>query len=194
MSYLDKQVSIMKDFANSMYNRFRQDRFGITVKFTKDTEKLSNKLELCNWEKLGQDNNIDDVTIRTISNAAIYYNPLVRTGSRTTGPRINAPIDANLSYVYGSGGQQNIIEINAGGAVTRINVNPLINVSRNNEYTHEQLTAALEWVIIHNFGFIPNVYTTDLQGNEFEGVVVPIDESTLKIVFTEPVSGYAYLS
>jgi len=194
MSYLDRQISIFKNFADAVYKRFRQDRFGITVKFTKDYEKLANKLDICNWEKLAKENDIDDATVRTISNTAVYYNPLVRTGSRTTAPKINAPIDTNVTYNYGSEGQQNIIEINAGGAITRINVNPLININRNNEYTHEQLTPATEWLVVHNFGFIPNVYTTDLQGNEFEGIVVPVDDSTIKIVFTEPVSGYAYLS
>jgi hypothetical protein len=48
--------------------------------------------------------------------------------------------------------------------------------------------------ISHNLGFVPNVLTTDLSGNEISGVVTDATISILQITFSEPVSGYAYLS
>jgi len=190
-----KKIEINQRFADAAFKHFRQERYGITQCCgNSDLFGLARQKYLCDWDNVKELNAVDKAVVQT-SWDPIFYTPYEERRKRNLPASTGAtPYNANVTYNYGVDGTENIIQINVGGAVTRINVNPLININRNNEYTHEQLTPAYEWIIVHNFGFIPNVYTTDLQGNEFEGVVVPVDASTIKIVFTEAVSGYAYLS
>jgi hypothetical protein len=104
---------------------------------------------------------------------------------------------ASVVYEYASDGNVNIIEVNSGGAVTRINLNPVINIDRRapSEFTFEQLTPLAVWTIVHNLGFVPgNELITDLNGNEIDGITHAIDANTIEITFSEPVAGYAYLS
>lgn len=54
--------------------------------------------------------------------------------------------------------------------------------------------AVATWVINHNLLFTPNVTTTDLLGQEIQGTVQYINSSTINVVFSTPVSGWAYLS
>ena len=78
-----------------------------------------------------------------------------------------------------------------------LNVNPIINIDRRRigDFTFEQLTPSNTWTILHNLGFIPgNELTTNLNGAEIEGVTEVVNVNTIKITFSEPVAGYAYLS
>lgn len=50
------------------------------------------------------------------------------------------------------------------------------------------------WVINHSLPFTPNVTTTDLSGQEIQGTVQYITPSIINVVFSTPVSGWAYLS
>ena len=87
--------------------------------------------------------------------------------------------------------------MNVGGSITRINVNPIINIDRRRigDYSFEQLIPSDTWVINHNLGFVPgNELITDLNGNEIDGITKVIDDNTIEICFSEPVAGYAYLS
>jgi len=52
----------------------------------------------------------------------------------------------------------------------------------------------LVWSITHNFTFTPNVTTTDESGQEISGTVVYLNDKNITITFSEPVSGWAYLS
>lgn len=54
--------------------------------------------------------------------------------------------------------------------------------------------AVAVWYINYDLPFTPNVTTTDLAGQEISGVVTYLNASTLSITFSEPVSGWAYLS
>jgi len=193
-NYLDKEVQNKGGLAEAVYKKFVQDRFGITLCGDTDIEKHSTQTEICDWEKIALMNGLQNVTVRQYDFEPIYYNKTIIATDFTNGCAINAPISSEVNYTYGSNGTQNLITVNVGGYITNITVNPDINISRNNEYTHEQLTPSTVWIVTHNFGFTPNVYTTDLQGNEIEGIVVPIDQNTLHVTFSEPVSGYAYLS
>jgi hypothetical protein len=190
-----KKISIIKRFGDAAFSEMRSERYGITQCCGNgDMYALARKKYICDWEDIKDQNAVDKVVVQTTWDP-IFYTPYEERRKRNLPADTTvSPYNANVTYNYGVDGTENIIQINVGGAVTRINVNPLINISRNNEYTHEQLTPAYEWIVVHNFGFIPNVYTTDLNGNEFEGVVVPVDASTIKIVFTDAVTGYAYLS
>lgn len=61
-------------------------------------------------------------------------------------------------------------------------------------YTHDQASSSTTWVIVHNLGYEPNVRATDSAHTPVNGTVVPVDVNELHLVFTTPVSGFAYLS
>jgi hypothetical protein len=193
-NYADKEVKINGSFAEAVYKQFVQDRFGITMCGDTDYEKYGTQLELCNWDKTALANGLDMVTLRKFDFEPIYYNTSVIISDFTTGSAANAPITTTVDYQYGTNGTQSLITVNSGGNITNITVNPEININRNNEFTFEQLVASCSWLVTHNFGFVPNVYTTNLQGQEIEGVVTPVDANTIQINFSEDVAGYAYLS
>jgi hypothetical protein len=71
-----------------------------------------------------------------------------------------------------------------------INVNSPEAVSKSYRVNPPQLI----WTFTHNLGFFPNVTTTDDANQEIVGTVTYIDVNSLKVEFSSPVSGWAYLS
>lgn len=65
---------------------------------------------------------------------------------------------------------------------------------KNYVYTQDCNNPQAVWTIIHNLGFVPNVFIEDCTGCDIEGVVTVIDNNSLVITFTQPVAGKAYLS
>lgn len=188
-----KKIEAYQNFANAIYTRFRSEKYGITACCgSQDIDKLSRKKEICDWQDLRILNNAEDLTFQTTWDPVYYSIPKEYLGKKSSG--IVAPIGVNVTYNYGSNGEVNMIQINNDGNITNIYVTSSVTVNRNNEFTHEQTVPSCSWVITHNFGFIPNVYTTNLEGQEIEGVVVPVDGNTIQINFSEDVTGYAYLS
>lgn len=61
-------------------------------------------------------------------------------------------------------------------------------------YVHKQIIASAEWVITHNLGRYPSVTTVDSTGREYEGDVSYDNDRRLRIVFSAPFSGEAYLN
>lgn len=61
-------------------------------------------------------------------------------------------------------------------------------------YVHYQTSTSYMWTINHDLGWIPNVYTTDLNGNPISGVITTLNTKTIIIEFSQPISGRAYLS
>jgi hypothetical protein len=61
-------------------------------------------------------------------------------------------------------------------------------------YTHGQTATSATWTIVHNLGFNPNVTVKDNYGNVIEGYITYNDSNTLTVEFSNPLSGYAYLS
>jgi hypothetical protein len=105
----------------------------------------------------------------------------------------DAPQQVGIGYTYGDG-TQNIIEVNTGGCVTRINLNPAITINQNSSFVFTQQTPATMWDVIHGMNLIPNVRIEDLNGVDIQGVIDIIDNNRLKIYFNQPVAGRAYLS
>jgi len=60
--------------------------------------------------------------------------------------------------------------------------------------TFTQSTVSTIWVIQHNMNKFPSIRTVDSQQEEIEGEITHIDNMLLKIVFNQPVSGFAYLN
>jgi hypothetical protein len=79
-----------------------------------------------------------------------------------------------------------------------INGTPLtclnVNITNNSAESYKFDPAASTWVINYNLPFTPNVTTTDLSGQEIQGTVQYITPSIIHIIFSSPVSGWAYLS
>jgi len=89
---------------------------------------------------------------------------------------------------------QNIIEVNSGGCLTRINLNPAITINQNSSFVFTQQTPSTVWDIIHGMNLTPNVRTEDLTGVDIQGMIDIIDNNRVKIYFNQPVAGRAYLS
>jgi hypothetical protein len=197
----EDKVGIYGKFSDSVYRKFRELRYGITSCCDhKSLEEYEMSKDLCDWKQLKGSQDLSDTQIRYFANMPIFVDG--QTGEfsndshyRYAGSASNR--SATVTYEYASDGNVNIIEVNSGGAVTRINLNPVINIDRRapSEFTFEQLTPLAVWVITHNLGFVPgNELITDLNGNEIDGITRPINDNTIEITFSEPVAGYAYLS
>jgi len=67
-------------------------------------------------------------------------------------------------------------------------------VPQGKSFVYTQNPAATVWVIIHNMGYVPNVFTEDENGNDILGVITIINNNELTITFNSHIAGKAYLS
>ena len=61
-------------------------------------------------------------------------------------------------------------------------------------FNYEQQSLQSEWLISHNLGFRPAVSVMDYSKNNIECDIEHINENLVKLIFSSPNSGYAYLS
>lgn len=61
-------------------------------------------------------------------------------------------------------------------------------------FTYEKQVEGAVWNISHNLGYRPAVTVQDYGKITIEGELDHIDANNLRITFTVPISGYAYLS
>jgi hypothetical protein len=61
-------------------------------------------------------------------------------------------------------------------------------------YHHVQGISSNTWDIEHNLGFYPNVTTMDSSGSIAEGEIEHLSKYRLRVIFSAPFSGNAYLS
>jgi hypothetical protein len=61
-------------------------------------------------------------------------------------------------------------------------------------FAYEQMTNAKVWNITHNLGFRPNAMVMDYGQNDIECDIEYVDVNEIRLTFSDPVSGYAYLS
>jgi hypothetical protein len=99
-----------------------------------------------------------------------------------------------INYQVSGAPDTSVIQVNANGAVTRINLSPAITVNNNMSYVYTQTAPALVWTVDHRMGFKPSVFTEDASGIDIQGVIEYVDTNILKITFNQPVAGKAYLS
>jgi len=199
-SYEKSSLKLEKKYSDAVYKIFLEERYGIAPCCnSKSIEQIEAEKLLCDWKVMTADNSMSDSQIRYFANLPVYVNSELGTTSNTSEYNYSGTSSNSASIVYNTGlnGLENIVEINAGGSVTRINLNSVINVdnSPTDQYVHEQAEPSINWIIEHNLGFVPgNQLVTDLDGNEIEGVTRPLDNNTLRIEFSEPIAGWAYLS
>jgi len=63
-----------------------------------------------------------------------------------------------------------------------------------NQFVHDQTTAATVWTINHNAGCFPVIVTVNSSGDRIFGMENYVDQNTVVITFSVPVSGVAYLT
>lgn len=199
-SYNKSAQKLEKKYADAVYKVFLEERYGIAPPSnTKSLEQLEAEKMLCDWKVLTDENSMTDSQLRYFANLPIYVNSELGTTSTSSNYNYAGTSSNNATVVYNTGinGLENIVEINAGGSITRINLNSIINVdnSPTDQYVHEQSTPSTLWVVNHNLGFVPgNELITDPDSNEIEGVTRVVDNNTIQIEFSEAVTGWVYVS
>ena len=61
-------------------------------------------------------------------------------------------------------------------------------------YHHKQNASTSVWEIKHGLGFHPNVTVMDSGGSTVEGEMEHLSKNELRVIFSAPISGDAYLS
>jgi hypothetical protein len=166
--FIPNQDRYYKNFADAIYVEFRRLRYGIKS-CKKDLTALQLDIirkEILDWQLLKADCTVNVAT----EDISIVAPP-------------TASVDINLNSSSGT------IYVNMGGCDVAINV-----TSKSDNYTHVQSTPSTTWVIVHNLGYNPVVRTEDSLGGDMEGVITHDTLNQLTILFSEPISGTAYLS
>jgi hypothetical protein len=203
--FLSKKDKYFCDYADMIMSEFKNIRYGITSTCpNKSVDLTAMRYELALWQS---DLDYSALSERVVINYLTWLPVTVQYEDNEGGvgycyTEQLVPRSIAIQYPINSTTNQNIIEVNAGGCITQISVNPEINIDNSihnttgiiGAYTHNQSVASALWNITHSLGYPPNVITTDLSGNEISGVVTHIDNNTLTISFSQAVTGFAYLS
>lgn len=197
------------NFANSVYAEFQQMKYGI--KSCKRNGQLyidEMRKDIAVYQSNDDGEALCDVSVQHMSWLPVYYPTTDETCdyqppwcdmSKYQVQRCNGgPTSVGMSYV-GQNISSNLIEVNAGGCITRININPSITVNNNGTaftYTQNCAQPATVWYINHNLGFTPNVWSEDCSNPpvNISGTVHVIDPNTISLTFSVPQAGKAYLS
>jgi len=199
-----------KTFADDVYNEFRKMKYGLNY-YKNNSNNLDVSVirkEIIDWQSNADNEALTQSSINYWGWLPVTYSSLdtsVVFSSTYDDPYkylrscANSPINMGLSYNYGIGQNQNIIDVNTAGCVTRINLNPAVTINNTGgpsgtQYTYHQNTPSNTWTINHSLGFVPNVYTMDDNGVEIIGTIDTSNVNQTVITFTSAVTGYAYLS
>lgn len=196
-SLLPNQAKHNKVFADALYRRYRQIRYGIASCREGDLDLATMRKDIVDWQQYEDDGALNETSIQFQTWMGLTYDDVLYSNGGTGYINSNSAISPSvgLSYINAQDGSgQNIIQISAGGCITRINLNPSITINQNTSYVHTQATPATIWNIPHNLSMVPNVRTEDLLGQDIEGIVENVDENNMKIYFSQAVAGKAYLS
>jgi hypothetical protein len=193
-----------ENFANAVYRQHKKLRYGIsTCKPDIDVDLATMRRDLVEWQSKNDSDALCSTNISYTTWLPVSYTPQelerLEHDVPDNGPgyvhsyTTSGPTGIGLGYQYGDG-TQNIIQVNTGGCLTRINLNPAITVNNGTAFQFSQGTPLATWIINHNLGYIPNVWEKDLAGNNIEGTLEVVDNNNIKIHFSSPVAGVAYLS
>ena len=198
-----------KNFADAVYSEFRKMRYGISACGWKSTAPLylaEIRKEIVDYQAHDDGEALTQVSINQMAWLPVYYPSYDETceyrppwldASRYQIQTCRAPQSVGMSYV-GQNNSTNIIEVNAGGCITRINLNPSIVINNNNNsnfvFTQNCGDPQLVWYINHNLNIVPNVWAEDCNGDNISGVLDVVDNDTITLTFSTPVAGKAYLS
>lgn len=189
-----------KNFGDAVNKLFRQMRFGVeSCKPEMDIDLALMRKEIVDWQANEDGNALCDTAIQYQTWLGVSYDDTLYPSGGTGyihSTSQSGPVKLNYTTSYVQNGQ-NVIEINSGGCITKINLNPAISISSGSgstQFSYQQTIASTVWTINHNLGFVPNVTTVNSSGQEIVGVVTTLSASVAVIEFSDAVSGYAYLS
>ena len=191
-------------FADSLSRICKKMRYGIdSCRPDLNDDLIEIRKQLVDWQAIEDEGALCEANVNYTTWLPISYrndtSVQYDTSSDLWGPgyyksnSVTGPQQLGVGYAYGDG-TQNIIEVNSGGCITRINLNPAINFNNNSSFEFTQQTPATIWNILHGMGLKPNVKIEDLEGNDIVGVVDYLDNNNLRITFNQAVAGKAYLS
>ena len=208
---LADKVKYYSNFANSMYAEYRKLKYGIdTCRKTGKRYIDEIRKDIVNYQANDDGEALCQVSINHMSWLPVYY-PSGDTSCQYTPPwcdmskyqiqRCNTgPTGIGMAYAGQTAGA-NLIEVNTGGCITRINVNPSIVINNNNGapnfvYSQNCADPQLVWTIVHNLGYVPNVWIEDcsIPATNISGTTHVIDNNSITITFSTPQAGIAYLS
>lgn len=196
-TYLPNRVKYNKQFADVMHRMYKQMRYGIgSCKPEQDMQLISMRKELVEWEANEDEGALSETKIQFKTWLGVKYDDVMYSKGGTgfiISDEGKAP-SMGLNYMGQQQSGQNIIEINSGGCITRINLNPAITINQNSSFVYTQQAPATVWDITHGMNMIPNVTTEDAQGNDIVGILDIVDNNRIKIYFNTPIAGKAYLS
>lgn len=200
---LEGKVNHYTNFADAVFKKYRNIRFGLeSCGPGTDLDLASIRKDIVDWQSLEDEDALTAVSINYMGWLPVYYNENDTTVQFTPPAHIDNPYQVyttngsgtlGVNFGYGTDSSTNLIQVNSGGCITNINLNPVINQGTGS-FVYEQLTPALVWNISHGLHMIPNVRTETLDGTDIEGTVEVINTDTLRIVFNTPYAGRAYLS
>lgn len=196
-TYLPNRVKYNKQFADAMHRLYKQMRYGIgSCKPDYNNQLVSMRKELVEWEANEDDGALSETKIQFKTWLGVKYDDVLYSKGGTgfiISDDGKAP-SMGLNYMGQQQSGQNVIEINSGGCITRINLNPAITINQNSSFVYTQQTPTTMWDITHGMNMIPNVTTEDAQGNDIVGILDIVDNNRIKIYFNTPIAGKAYLS
>jgi len=196
------------DFANSVYAEMRKIKYGISSCNVNTKLWLADiRREIAEYQSRDDGEALTQVSISHMGWLPVYYPsiddsceyrpPWCEVGKYQIPRCARGPQGIGMSYA-GNGGSANLIEVNAGGCITRININPAITINNNTgtAFTYAQNCAdpQLVWYITHDLGYTPNAWTEDCDGNDISGTLAVVDSNTITITFSSPQAGTAHLS
>lgn len=195
------------NFADSVYDEYLKSKYGIQS--CKRTGKLwldDLRRDIANYQANDDGEALCAISIQHMGWLPVYY-PTHDTSCEYRPPWADVskyqiqtchagPRSIGMSYV-GQNNSANIIEVNSGGCITRINVNPSITINNNNSsfvFTQNCADPQLVWYINHNLNLVPNVWSEDCNGDNISGVIDVINNNQITLTFSSAVAGNAYLS
>ena len=130
-----------KNHADAVYKEFMSLKYGINVCCNKKSiDELEIDKELCDWKKLTGRDLLSEVQLRRFANKPIYIG-----GEIDDTYYVGRTLDgAGFNYQYSYNSEQNIIEVNVGGSITRINVNPNITIN-GGSYQYHNTNSSDTW-------------------------------------------------
>jgi len=158
-TYLPNKVKYTKQFADVMHRMYKQMRYGIeSCRPELDTQLISMRKELVDWETNEDDGALSETKIQLKTWLGVKYDDVLYskggTGYFVSDDGKGPALGLNYSGQQQSG--QNIIEINSGGCITRINLNPAITINQNSSFVFTQQTPATMWDVVHGMNLNPN--------------------------------------
>lgn len=189
----------LRNFAQVVYDDFRKRRYGLTscsVDLDKDLAYM--RQDLLSWQSIDDAGILTEVAMRVWAPLNFKKQPITPTESNNYfySSTAIAPNSSSSYAQFITEDGQTVVEVNAGGCITRINLNPVVNMGGtvSDNYVHVQALQATTWAVIHNLGYRPVVTIKDTDGVTIEGVVNYINDNQLTITFSQAVAGTAYLS